>query len=108
MSGYVGRLAPSPTGALHLGNVRTFMIAWLRARSLGGKLIMRMEDLDHPKDKPGAAAAAIEDLKWLEGEDSATHKHACSGYRLLIIQISTNLVALLNHVAFRPCTQAWS
>lgn len=62
---YVGRLAPSPTGALHLGNVRTFMIAYLRARSLGGRLIMRMEDLDHPRDKPGAAAAAIEDLKWL-------------------------------------------
>lgn len=62
---YVGRLAPSPTGALHLGNVRTFMIAWLRARSLGGRLVMRMEDLDHPKDKPGAAAAAIEDLRWL-------------------------------------------
>lgn len=62
---YVGRLAPSPTGALHLGNVRTFMIAYLRARSLGGKLIFRMEDLDHPKDKPGAAAAAVEDLKWL-------------------------------------------
>ena len=65
MSGYVGRLAPSPTGALHLGNVRTFMIAWLRARSQHGKVIMRMEDLDHPKDKPGAAAQAIEDLKWL-------------------------------------------
>ena len=65
MSGYVGRLAPSPTGALHLGNVRTFMIAWLRARSQGGKVILRTEDLDHPKDKPGAAAAAIEDLKWL-------------------------------------------
>lgn len=62
---YVGRLAPSPTGALHLGNVRTFMIAYLRARSQGGKVIMRMEDLDHPKDKPGAAAQAIEDLKWL-------------------------------------------
>ena len=62
---YIGRLAPSPTGALHLGNVRTFMIAWLRARSLGGRLVMRMEDLDHPKDKPGAAAAAIEDLRWL-------------------------------------------
>ena len=53
---YVGRLAPSPTGALHLGNVRTFMVAWLRARSLGGKVVFRMEDLDHPKDKPGAAA----------------------------------------------------
>lgn len=62
---YVGRLAPSPTGALHLGNVRTFMIAYLRARSLGGKLVFRMEDLDHPKDKPGAAQAAVEDLKWL-------------------------------------------
>ena len=65
MSGYVGRLAPSPTGALHLGNVRTFMIAWLRARSQGGKVIFRMEDLDHPKDKPGAAAQAVEDLRWL-------------------------------------------
>ena len=65
MTPYVGRLAPSPTGALHLGNVRTFMIAWLRARSQGGKVIMRMEDLDHPKDKPGAAAAALDDLRWL-------------------------------------------
>lgn len=64
-SPYVGRLAPSPTGALHLGNVRTFMVAWLRARSQGGRLVMRMEDLDHPKDKPGAAAQAIEDLRWL-------------------------------------------
>ena len=65
MTHYVGRLAPSPTGALHLGNVRTFMIAWLRARSQGGKVIFRMEDLDHPKDKPGAAVQAVEDLKWL-------------------------------------------
>ena len=64
-AGYVGRLAPSPTGALHLGNVRTFMVAWLRARSLGGRVVMRMEDLDHPRDKPGAASAAIDDLKWL-------------------------------------------
>ena len=62
---YVGRLAPSPTGALHLGNVRTFLIAWLRARSLGGKVVFRMEDLDHPKDKPGAAADAVRDLRWL-------------------------------------------
>ena len=62
---YVGRLAPSPTGALHLGNVRTFMIAWLRARKTGGRVVLRMEDLDHPKDKPGADVQAIEDLKWL-------------------------------------------
>ena len=60
-----GRLAPSPTGALHLGNARTFLIAWLRVRSRGGTLVMRMEDLDHPKNKAGAAAAALEDLRWL-------------------------------------------
>lgn len=63
--GYVGRLAPSPTGALHLGNVRTFMVAWLRARQSGGKVILRTEDLDHPKHKTGAATQAVEDLKWL-------------------------------------------
>ena len=62
---YVGRLAPSPTGALHLGNVRTFMVAWLRARQAGGRLILRTEDLDHPKHKAGAAAQAVEDLRWL-------------------------------------------
>lgn len=48
-----------------MGNVRTFMAAWLRARSAGGKVIMRMEDLDHPRDKAGADKAAREDLKWL-------------------------------------------
>jgi len=61
----VGRLAPSPTGALHLGNARTFMVAWLKARSAGGRVILRIEDLDHPRDKPGAAAQAVEDLRWL-------------------------------------------
>ena len=64
-SRYVGRLAPSPTGALHLGNARTFLIAWARARLNGGRLILRMEDLDHPKVKSGAAGAAIDDLRWL-------------------------------------------
>ncbi len=62
---YVGRLAPSPTGALHLGNVRTFMIAWLRARQAGGRLVYRTEDLDHPRDKAGAAKEAMDDLRWL-------------------------------------------
>lgn len=62
---YVGRLAPSPTGALHLGNVRTFLIAWLRARQKRGRLVLRIEDLDHPRDKPGATGALVEDLRWL-------------------------------------------
>lgn len=41
------------------------MIAWLRARTCGGRVILRMEDLDHPRDKPGAASAAVDDLRWL-------------------------------------------
>ena len=60
-----GRLAPSPTGALHLGNVRTFMVAWLSARGAGGRVVLRIEDLDHPKNKPWAAGQAVEDLRWL-------------------------------------------
>ncbi|MHC4391051.1 MAG: tRNA glutamyl-Q(34) synthetase GluQRS [Planctomycetota bacterium] len=62
---YRGRLAPSPTGALHLGNARTFLIAWLRARQHGGTLVMRMEDIDSPRTKHGAEAAAYEALRWL-------------------------------------------
>ena len=60
-----GRLAPSPTGALHLGNARSFLLAWLSMRSRGGSIVMRMEDLDHPKVKPAAAEEALEDLRWL-------------------------------------------
>lgn len=60
-----GRLAPSPTGAQHVGNARTYLIAWLSARSQGGRVLLRMEDIDSPRIKPGAAAGAIEDLGWL-------------------------------------------
>lgn len=64
-SAVTGRLAPSPTGALHLGNIRTFMVAWLSVRSRDGRLILRIEDLDHPKVKPQAAQETIDDLRWL-------------------------------------------
>lgn len=60
-----GRLAPSPTGALHLGNARTFLLAWLSVRSQGGTLILRVEDLDGPRVKPEATAAMLHDLRWL-------------------------------------------
>jgi glutamyl-tRNA synthetase len=60
-----GRLAPSPTGALHLGNARSFLLAWLSVRSRGGSLVLRMEDLDHPKVKAGSDRAALDDLRWL-------------------------------------------
>jgi glutamyl-tRNA synthetase len=61
----VGRLAPSPTGAQHIGNARTYLIAWLSARSQGGRLLLRMEDIDSPRIKAGAADQACTDLKWL-------------------------------------------
>src|SRR6266542_2785539 len=61
----VGRLAPSPTGAQHVGNARTYLIAWLSARSQGGRVVLRMEDIDSPRIKPGAAEQALDDLRWL-------------------------------------------
>src|SRR5262249_27707679 len=54
----VGRLAPSPTGAQHVGNARTYLIAWLSARSRGGSVALRVEDIDSPRVKAGAAEQA--------------------------------------------------
>ena len=64
-SAYRGRLAPSPTGYLHIGHARTFHRAWQRARQAGGALVMRMEDLDPDRSRPEYADAALEDLRWL-------------------------------------------
>jgi len=61
----IGRLAPSPTGALHLGNARTFLWAWLSARSQRGRILMRIEDLDTPRVKPGVVQKLLDDLRWL-------------------------------------------
>lgn len=61
----VGRLAPSPTGVLHLGNARTFLLAWLSVRSRGGSLLLRVEDIDGPRVKAGAVEQTVEDLRWL-------------------------------------------
>jgi len=65
VKGPVGRLAPSPTGALHLGNARTFLAAWLSVRSRGGACLLRIEDLDGPRVKREAVAETLEDLSWL-------------------------------------------
>lgn len=62
---YTGRLAPSPTGAQHVGNARTYLIAWLAARAHGGRIVLRIEDIDSPRIKPGAAEQACADLRWL-------------------------------------------
>jgi glutamyl/glutaminyl-tRNA synthetase len=64
-SAYRGRLAPSPTGYLHLGHARTFWIAQQRALAAGGALILRNEDLDRDRSQPRFYHAMVEDLRWL-------------------------------------------
>lgn len=61
---YRGRLAPSPTGYLHLGHARTFWVAQERARAAGGALVLRNEDLDRARCRPEFVAAMLEDLRW--------------------------------------------
>ena len=65
MTDRVTRLAPSPTGALHVGNARTFLANFLLARQRDWRIIMRIEDLDSPRVKPGADRGALDDLGWL-------------------------------------------
>lgn len=60
-----GRYAPSPTGWLHLGNARTALIAWWRARATGGSFVLRVEDLDAPRTVPEAVAGNLQELRWL-------------------------------------------
>lgn len=60
-----GRLAPSPSGRMHLGNLLSALLAWLDARSAGGRLILRIEDLDPDRCDPEKAARVIDDLRWL-------------------------------------------
>lgn len=60
-----GRLAPSPTGRLHLGHARSFLIAWWHARARGGKVLLRIEDLDAGRVAPEMIDAVLYDLRWL-------------------------------------------
>ena len=58
-----GRFAPSPTGILHVGNLRTALLAWLFARSADARYVVRMEDLDHGRVQAGAAERQLADLR---------------------------------------------
>jgi len=60
-----GRYAPSPSGPLHLGNLRTALLAWLQARLAGQPFILRMEDLDLPRIKAGSSEQILKELRWL-------------------------------------------
>src|SRR5438067_11814023 len=60
-----GRYAPSPSGDLHLGNLRTALLSWLFTRSCDGQFVLRVEDLDRPRVCPGATQRMLDDLRWL-------------------------------------------
>jgi glutamyl-tRNA synthetase len=64
-SGLRGRYAPSPTGELHLGNASTALLAWLSVRARDGTYVMRTEDLDAGRARPGLADQILRDLDWL-------------------------------------------
>jgi len=61
----VTRFAPSPTGYIHVGNLRTALMAWLIARKAGGQFILRLDDTDRERSRPEYADAIMEDLEWL-------------------------------------------
>ena len=61
--GFDGRFAPSLTGPLHVGNLRTALLAWLLARSAGARFLVRVEDLDRPRVRPGVEEAQLADLR---------------------------------------------
>ncbi|MCX5931106.1 MAG: tRNA glutamyl-Q(34) synthetase GluQRS [Cyanobacteria bacterium] len=65
LQGPTGRFAPSPSGPLHLGNLRTALLAWLQARLSGGRFLLRHDDLDRPRQRPGAIESIEADLSWL-------------------------------------------
>ena len=80
---YRGRFAPSPTGELHVGSMATALVAWLSARTAGGRFVLRIEDIDRPRVLAGSEARQLDDLRWLgldwdEGPDVGG---PCAPYR---------------------------
>ena len=73
----VGRFAPSPSGRMHLGNVFSCLCSWLSARSQGGNIALRIEDLDDRCKRPELAAQLIDDLAWLglEWDEGPYYQH---------------------------------
>jgi glutamyl/glutaminyl-tRNA synthetase len=97
---YVGRLAPSPTGLLHLGHAATFFTAHLRARAHHGTLLLRNEDIDPHRSRPDFVEAILEDLIWLgiDWQPPIIHQSR----RLPLYQSAFNQLLAAGHVY--PCT----
>ena len=80
MSQVVTRIAPSPTGYMHIGTARTALFNWLYARGRGGKFLLRIEDTDRQRSTPQASAAILRGLDWLgldyDGEAISQYERA--------------------------------
>src|SRR4051794_24493974 len=103
-----GRLAPSPTGGLHLGHARTFLIAWLSVRSRGGRMIYRVEDLDATRARLPMVEEALVDLRWLgldwdEGPDRGgpSYSYVQSSRKS---EYTASLARLKSRELIYPCT----
>jgi len=95
----VGRLAPSPTGELHLGHARSFLLAWWSARAAGGRVVLRWEDIGSDRVRPAFVEAMRADLAWLgldhDGEEVVQSAR--------LEPIRTVIDALLADGAIYPC-----
>ena len=105
------RYAPSPTGAPHVGNIRTALFNWLYARHTGGTFILRIEDTDQARSVEGAQEAIFASLQWLglewdEGpEVGGSYGPYTQSARLLLYQDTAQLL-LQDNTAYRCfCTQ---
>lgn len=97
---YVGRFAPSPTGPLHLGSLVAAVGSFLRARSQGGRWLVRMEDIDPPREQQGAADAILRALEWhgLEWDDEVLYQSR------RLDRYATALEELAGRKLVYPCT----
>ncbi len=93
------RLAPSPTGLLHIGHARSFLLAWMSSRSAGGDVLLRLEDLDTSRSRDEYVEACIEDLEWL-GLDWDGDPHLQSTRAGELMAVAERLVAT---VEAYPC-----
>jgi len=85
-----GRFAPSPTGTLHVGNLRTALLAWLFARTAGARFLVRMEDLDQGRVQSGAAERQLRDLRaiGLDWDGDVVHQsHRHDAYEAALAQL---------------------
>jgi glutamyl-tRNA synthetase len=106
------RFAPSPTGALHFGSVRTALFAWLTARHAGGDFILRIEDTDQERYIPGTEALIIETLSWLglnwdEGpEVGGPHEPYIQSLRIATYRTHADELVAAGHAYWCTCTPA--